>query len=299
MKNNRGQVGIGTLIVFIALVLVAAIAAGVIINTAGFLQTQAEETGEDSTSQVADNINVIGEFGDVMAVSDNHDNPLADEEFINHVQEVRLTVQPSPGSGSTDLTELTIQWVGDNGYAQLVHTSKIEDPPDLDIDTDEDQAEIVQFITNENTDDMVAYDSEDDRAKPVYLVDVITAESGNDAVLTDDGDRYEIVIPIAVAFFDDPDGLESELALIGDFTNTAESPIDRELTSPTLDDVGNRYQTLDVEAEQKHIDNLDLDLLESGQSANLEITTSNGATRSVAISVPDTLIDEEDSTVTL
>jgi len=61
--NDRGQVGIGTLIVFIAMVLVAAIAAGVLINTAGLLQSQAEATGEESSEQVTDRVQVSSVSG--------------------------------------------------------------------------------------------------------------------------------------------------------------------------------------------------------------------------------------------
>jgi len=221
LTNDRGQVGIETLIVFIALVLVAAIAAGVLINTAGFLQTQAEETGTESTDQVADNINVIGQVGDV-------------ESSGGPISTVRLTVQRSPGSSEIDLSGLSIQYVGDNGFAQLVHG--------VDETADGDAG---------------------------YLIQPVTAESEQDPVITDDGDRYQIVIPLNQEY------------------------VDGSGTGLSNDVVANNGGTVDYS-------NTGLGDLTAGQTADLEITSDSGATRNVVITAPDTLVGLDGSdTVTL
>jgi len=100
--SDRGQVGIGTLIVFIALVLVAAIAAGVLINTAGFLQSQAESTGEESTDQVSNAIQVVGATGDV--VDDGTGNGI--------VESPTVVLSLGPGADSVDLSTATYQLIG-------------------------------------------------------------------------------------------------------------------------------------------------------------------------------------------
>jgi flagellin FlaB len=108
--GDRGQVGIGTLIVFIAMVLVAAIAAGVLINTAGFLQSQAEATGQESTDLVSERIDVTSTVG------------IVNNSSQGTLKEIRVGVAGAAGADQIDVSSATIQAVGPNGQENLIFT---------------------------------------------------------------------------------------------------------------------------------------------------------------------------------
>jgi len=147
--EDRGQVGIGTLIVFIAMVLVAAIAAGVLINTAGFLQSQSEDTGEQSSQQVTDRVQVISESATVSGTS---------------TDTIHINVKKAPGAGDIDLSEAIIHWVGPSQSVDLTHaasassgtnfaTSQIQgsDEPVLSDSSDVIQIELSETLSGGQT----------------------------------------------------------------------------------------------------------------------------------------------------
>ena len=129
-SEERGQVGIGTLIVFIAMVLVAAIAAGVLLNTAGELQNRAGQTGEEATHQVSNRVMVVSAFGHVTDETKNSGIKTDEDVMPNEsVDTLEVTVQLAPGSGTVNLSEATLAWVGPETSTTLVHGEVADHAP--------------------------------------------------------------------------------------------------------------------------------------------------------------------------
>ena len=62
--HKKAEMGMGTLIIFIAMILVAAVAASVLITTTGSLQNKALDTGRSTTQEVGTSIQVIDIYGE-------------------------------------------------------------------------------------------------------------------------------------------------------------------------------------------------------------------------------------------
>jgi len=93
-KRDVGSIGIGAMIVFIAMVLVAGIAASVLVQTANRLEIQAMITGEQTTSEVATGISVFDIEGHVTSSS---------------IDWMAIVVKPRAGSEPIDLSETVIE----------------------------------------------------------------------------------------------------------------------------------------------------------------------------------------------
>lgn len=91
---RKGEMGVGTLIIFISLLLVAAVAAGVLIQTAGSLQQKALSTGSQATGQISTNAIVL----EVSAVNGS------DQDIENFSVIMKL----APGSDPIKLDDTTL-----------------------------------------------------------------------------------------------------------------------------------------------------------------------------------------------
>ena len=96
--EDEASVGIGTMIVFIAMILVAAIAASVLIDTSNSLQAQAKKTGGETLSEVSVGVKVLdicGQYGTRVVNGTSY----------SRIHNLTITITPRAGSKIIDLSE--------------------------------------------------------------------------------------------------------------------------------------------------------------------------------------------------
>ena len=112
-KDEEAMVGIGTLIVFIAMILIAAVAASVLINTSETLQSRAKTVGTSTIREVSSGIAIEGVTG--------YTNPAKTK-----IEYLALTVRPRAGSKDIDLSLCTLSVLYDNLTILTLNESLIE-----------------------------------------------------------------------------------------------------------------------------------------------------------------------------
>jgi flagellin FlaB len=96
MMNKKAETGIGTLIIFIAMILVAAIAASVLIQTATSLQNKALLTGERTKGQVSTGLTTL-----LLYATDGSNG---------NIEDFRQKIKLSPGSDPITLDDVLVEF---------------------------------------------------------------------------------------------------------------------------------------------------------------------------------------------
>ncbi len=97
-EDDKGAMGVGTLIIFIAMVLVAAVAASVLIDTANTLQSQAQRTGREAIQEVSSAFRVVDMYGEADDAEEN-------------IETVYLKVTLAAGANPQPMDNTTLQWM--------------------------------------------------------------------------------------------------------------------------------------------------------------------------------------------
>ncbi|MFT4250775.1 MAG: archaellin/type IV pilin N-terminal domain-containing protein [Candidatus Woesearchaeota archaeon] len=173
--NNKAEMGVGTLIIFIALLLVAAVAAGVLIQTAGSLQQQALSTGSQATGQIATNAVVVEvsaedgsngsvtNFSVIMRLAPGSDPiRLTDVTYTVSTKDTSDTLVHTDGAYSTSAFNVTYLQEGDNHQeGVLVRGDVIEIQFESSRDILESENVRLNFIPRIGTATMTVFDTPD------------------------------------------------------------------------------------------------------------------------------------------
>ena len=114
LVDKSAAQGIGTLIIFIALILVAAVAAGVLIQTAGSLQSKSLDVGRQSQEKITSDVEVVQMF-----VKNTSDNVIS--KSTGGIQDnVTVVVRLGSGSVPIKLSDMLIRFDTQDGSQTVI-----------------------------------------------------------------------------------------------------------------------------------------------------------------------------------
>jgi flagellin-like protein len=111
--GKKAAQGIGTLIIFIALILVAAVAAGVLIQTASALQSKSLDVGRQSQEKITTDLDVVQVFAD----------DTSDGTIDGSADNITLVVRLGSGSSPIKLGDLIVKLDTSGGTQTLTAIS--------------------------------------------------------------------------------------------------------------------------------------------------------------------------------
>ncbi|MCB9358847.1 hypothetical protein H6503_02865 [Candidatus Woesearchaeota archaeon] len=110
--SKRAEMGMGTLIIFIAMILVAAVAAAVLISTTGTLQNKALSTGKSTAAEVGTSLKVV------QLYAENGEN--------QNLEEYNAVMKLNAGSDPVRFTDLLVMVALANNTAEYTYNSSID-----------------------------------------------------------------------------------------------------------------------------------------------------------------------------
>ena len=179
-ERRRAQAGVGTLILLVALLLLAAIAAGVFLNVSQVFQGQSEETGEAVREQLTGEVSVVATTGNVTTV-----------DGTTGVDRVRFILTVGGSGQRLAIDETLVVWAGPDGSYQLTAAADPDNPASID------GSEFAYVVEQDNDGSAPILNARSDRIAVVVRV----GSFGTDAVV-EPGDAVSVT-------FVTPDGSQT------------------------------------------------------------------------------------------
>lgn len=136
--GNRAQTGVGSLILFISMILVASVAASVLLQTSSGLQQQASKTGEQAIKEVSNKVKTMSVVGYSLTPSSSN------------VDKLLIAITPNAGSGEIKFSDIIFNYQSENVYlAGVYYNSSASD--------DNDQADFSISVAKGDSDEVLSH----------------------------------------------------------------------------------------------------------------------------------------------